>query len=384
MIALTPHDGHALISPSDMGVTAYCSANIRAQHGLPHTGDDNLEGDALHHIGERVLLTGGDVYDHTDTVDDNGTVLTYDMLARVWIYVNYCQSIRTEYSHVEEYIDVPQVHAECGGTPDFWTYDPSANRITIVDYKDGYVPHSPFQHWQMMCYIAGIIKKYYQAIETNLSVRIVIIQPRAFDGEIIKTWDVMASELRPYINTMHNQAHEALSDAPVECAGRHCRYCKARLTCGSFGTTTAGLTEVIIHTSEPLVVTGDTVGRELHWLNYISDLVKYRKSALEAKAEDIIKQGGQVTGFCIGTGRGKLAWKDSTDGLDDTATMYGVDIYKPPVASRKTPTQVKALLKKAGMPAESLDEFTVYHPGGPKLEVDDNRKLTAVFASGGG
>src|SRR5690606_25074571 len=67
--------------------------------------------------------------------------------------------------HYEQRVDIPRVHAECWGTPDFWTaVFPEDERgskryVRVVDYKYGHRFVEVFENLQLAAYASGVLSQ---------------------------------------------------------------------------------------------------------------------------------------------------------------------------------------------------------------------------------
>src|SRR5205085_9695018 len=103
--------------------------------------------------------------------------------------------------HVEGLIEISILHDLNWGTPDAWVYSPRSLTLDVFDFKFGHGFVSEFENWQLIGYAAGFLESLGidghadQALRVNLHV----VQPRAYHrAGPVRTWSVLASDLRPY------------------------------------------------------------------------------------------------------------------------------------------------------------------------------------------
>lgn len=369
---------HSLIPPSDANIWAVCPGSIKMRAGLVDDRQDHLEGSALHEVARTVLN------EHDGTIDgieglpvtiEGGhvVIITRDMLDRVKVYVDFCKRLVSSQSegdrcHVEEKIEIPRIHEKCFGTPDFWKFDQEKKLLTVVDYKDGWGEISPYRNFQLICYVAGIVEKYFRIHENNMKINFVLVQPRTKEVSPIKQWLTSAVNLRAEINLLMNSAHQALSDNPSCTAGKHCKYCLAKFKCESFNTTLDDMVTSVVHSEN----NGSyNLSNRLKFLKVAGDMIKQSIEMEEAKAVHAIQRGDMVGGFTLGTGRPTKKW-NSAPGLDDLADLFGVNVNKSD--ARITPLQSI----KAGIPEAMLKPYIETVPGKVKLiptSLDNARKI---------
>src|ERR1700761_7530512 len=187
---------HARVAPSALAITVPCPASLTMQEQIPAPPDSDaaLEGDVGHKVAltygtfgpamGRKLCPVGTVIKHAGrdwTVDD-------DMVDGALLYAeNVHPAGRFEESVVIS--DLP----ECFGTPDFFKYDTKGGGadgtypvFDIVDYKYGHRAVDPFENFQLMSYLLGVVEqlnKSPQRISEGTEVRFKIVQPRAYHRE---------------------------------------------------------------------------------------------------------------------------------------------------------------------------------------------------------
>jgi len=156
-----------------------------------------------------------------------------DMLEDVRMLVNYVDEIRHEAPDVqlkfEEYLEFPQpiVPAnDCAGIQDIVGHSASLRAGYLIDFKYGAVPVAAENNAQL---VFGAISAFWDAPVDRIT--LAIVQPNAYVGEQIKTWDIRASDLIDEREAVLNSLHAASQpDAPL-IAGDHCYLCPAEPAC---------------------------------------------------------------------------------------------------------------------------------------------------------
>lgn len=356
------------LSPAHAGSWVKCPAYTPSPYEQ-HNGNARYEGLALHDVGAQAAKDRStrmeDFEGTVQIVKGEQVVITFEMLNRVKIYVDYVRSFIN--THIESKIHCSTIHNKCKGIIDSWVYDPKTHHLYVIDYKDGRIEVAATECWQLICYVAGLINKHFQSRENNLKVSLVIVQPRSRENNKVKVWTIYAPYLRTYINILSSAAHDRMSNAPKSRAGLHCIYCGRKINCTSYNVTINNL----IHACEYVDQLYDQ-GEKLSLLQYASKMINMSLNAEEAQALVDIKSGKSIKGFTVGKGRG--SWKVvDRDGVTNIAQLLGVDPHKS--KELLTPTQ----LMNAGIPEEYLDQYTERIPGKNKLVPINQNDVRKIF-----
>lgn len=356
------------LSPAHAGSWVKCPAYMRLPYDLSK-GNNRYEGLALHDVAAQALKDpSSQMQDYSGSiqlVQGEQVVITPEMLSRVKIYIDYMRSFASSY--IESKIHCGCIHDKCNGKIDGWSYIPETHHLIVADYKDGRIEVSPFENWQLICYVAALIYKHFRDREYDLKVSMVIIQPRSREIDKIKYWTVNAPELRGYINILTDSAHNRLSDSPRSCAGEQCRYCSRKTQCTSYNVTIDNL----LHACEYVDQLYDQ-GERLKLLQFASKMISISLDAEEAQALVDLKSGKSIKGFTVGKGRGSWTIKDEK-GVDAVAKLFGVDVHKP--KELITATQIM----NAGVPKEYLEPYTERIPGKSKLIPINEKNVRKIF-----
>ena len=124
-------------------------------------------------------------------------------------------------------------HAGCVG------FALSLATLEVVDYKFGHRFVDEYENDQGIAYTAGIIdhlaelmQKGPGLIDQMIKVNFTVIQPRCFyKGALVRTWSVLASDLRGHINQLAGAAELALMPNPPAVTNSECRDCPGRHAC---------------------------------------------------------------------------------------------------------------------------------------------------------
>lgn len=244
-----------------------------------------------------------------------------------------------EWLHVEQTIAMPHIHPSNGGTPDAWTWVPSTGHIYIWDYKFGFEYVEVVKNWQLINYLAGILKTIpldgYEDQQVTVVFR--IVQPRYYHSAgPVREWKVKASDLRGEINFMKQQYALAESGDATLTTGGHCTYCRARHACPAYNKVAHRVLEYTeLATLE--VLDDASLGIELRILEDGLDRVKSRYESLKADAQARVNAGRAISGWGLEPTYGRKKWTAPADEVAALGDLFGVELRKP--LEVITPTQ---------------------------------------------
>jgi hypothetical protein len=368
---------HSILSPSSAGVWVNCSGSIAMQGYYPQSEDSEAsrEGTAAHELCTHMIFSQGK-YEYEGKVATNGVPFDEDMYDGAMIYATDILSVYNARPHtminVEQKLEAKRVHELNWGTCDASIWDEKAQELFIWDFKYGYGIVDPFENWQLINYAAGLIEKFNIFDDQKVTVRMRICQPRAFAKETTREWKVKLSELRGYINRLHNAAGEALSPNAKCASGSHCHYCTAIHACPA--ALKSGLTlfeaSSLPIPSEP---TNEMLGMQLNIVNRAMEQLKYVQAGIEAQVKAKLQSHQVIPGWTLQEGKGRLTWDKPLEEIFALGDMMGVELRKPTAI---TPTQAKS----AGLDAGLVTVYSAYPSTGVKLVKDTKiNKAKEVF-----
>ena len=388
---------HSILPPSSAGIWGKsdgCTGWVLMSQMYPDVdggnGEDD-EGTAVHEIGESIIkrFAGADFNikpeQYIDTIAANGVVITDEMFEAALMYAeNVGEAMRKHAIFggpnfgIEQKIDVPGVHEYCYGTPDTWWFDEKTGTLYIWDLKFGYIIVEVFENWQLLCYIAGLIThlQINGIAAQHIKVNMRVVQPRAphRDGPI-REWTATLSDLRGYINTMHGNAHKALSNESELRTGSHCRFCSARHACGPALAAGVGLYEAAARPL-PDELTPEQMGLQLKIIKRAIDQLSYIESGYEEQIKNLVARGERVPGWCVETACGRLTWSKPTAEVLALGDMMGKNLRK----SLQPITPAQAISK--GMDESLISSYATKPKRGLKIVPDTNlhNKAKQVFS----
>ena len=291
---------------------------------------EQAEGVAIHaaihaHFDDAVKLS-----------DDNRTTLeASDDAADV---VDFCVQVIHHLTHAqkglpdlyfEQVADYRDDNLEIAARPDLVMFDRKAKKLTVIDYKTGFVPVEAEGNEQLKIYAHAFAAKHNLA---PASIEGVIISPRLTTveyTEIVYDPDFFA-----------NLYTELKKREGRFIVGAHCKNCAALTTCKLFR-------ETAIKYYEPHLRDGLT-SRPEEWQKLIAiarPAKKFFEEILD-EAKNYLEMGGALDGVGLTKSAGKRAWfREITPA--EIADKIGVPVDKlidPPKI--KSPAQAEKLLKK--------------------------------------
>lgn len=300
-----------------------------------------LSAETIAYPDDKDMVDGANLY-AANIVDAVGTPLDTDLFL------------------IEHGIAAPAVHDQSYGTLDFGFI--RGTKATIWDYKYGFATVEAMENWQGLNYAAGL-KQAYPYL-THFEFR--IVQPRSpHAGGAIRKWAFPEIQLDRAVSILAGAATYALDPSmgyPLH-AGRHCRHCSAAHGCQELANATALYVDAA-HGASKFDLDEQSLARELAMLTDAAEMVKFRKTSLEAQAEAHLKAGKLLPGWHLQPKAGRLHWEVSDDAVIEFGRLANVKLHKFAVI---TPTQAK----KEGVPDTVINQLAKRSAGSLKLERDN-------------
>lgn len=340
--------GHSIIPPSSAwiwGAPGGCTGWVTMNLTYPETepSESSLEGEAAHEIGEQLINDGRVGKSNTHTRGDwsgiiasNGELFTDEMFDSAEVYAKHVIKTMRKLSvfgddvHIEESIKCPSIHEHSHGTPDVWLFDEKSLELHVWDFKHGRGVVEAFENWQAINYLSGIldhleVNGYFDQI---IKVFVHIVQPRAYHEEgTVRTWSLVASDLRGYFNQLKGGAEASLNGNAVFKTGSHCKNCPGRHACPA--ALQAGVDLFEASTSvRPVQLDDHNIGVQLSIVERAYEHLKSLRVAYREQIEHKIKSGASVSGWGAKQKPCNLEWSKSEGDIYKLGDMLGLELRK--------------------------------------------------------
>lgn len=330
------------------------------------------EGTTAHWVGEQAMKAiKAEEQDAAfyigKTCPETGMTVTDELAEDVQIYIDEClpKLVMGEHGNVEEEFELFKIHADLGGTCDFWTYHAETKTLYVRDLKFGrgkvvYTTKNP----QLLIYAVGAAvalcrktkaKSFADIIET---LDYGIVQPRA-GGPPVRVETMTGAELENWAKTVLRPAALRTDTDKSLVAGDHCGFCPFLAECPAQSKHSTQLAKVDFSPKMVLPSVNSMTIQQLSDVAIGASLLSDWAEAAKARLAERIKQGEQHPLWKIVSGRpGNRRW--ANDKVKDVLKkMLGDKAFEEP--KLKSPAQVEKLLKTAGIP---LDTSLVVRPEG--------------------
>jgi hypothetical protein len=313
------------------------------------------------------------------TVASNGVTIDEEMREAAQLYTESVLATCGDAElHVEEFLEIPTVHANNKGRMDLWFAQPGI--VHVYELKGGHRFVDEFENYQLINYAEAVLNVLgiNGIADQNTRVVLHVIQPRAYHRRgVDREWSVMACDLRPYVNTLRLMADRAHLEDPPATVNEYCGDCRGRVFCEA-ATSAAYESAERAYSSVPLDISPTSTGAELRMLQRAKIMLDARVSGLEEQAKAQMRMGAHIPFYSLEQGYGRQAWTADAETLKALAAMMGLadaKLFKPAVPV--TPKQAI----KAGLPAEIVGAYSHTPPGEVKLVPADDKKARRIFGA---
>lgn len=384
---------HSRFAPSSMSRTVACSGWVKMSEGIEEIEtEDARQGEAVHWVGESMLnsLKTSEVrvtsHDWIGQTSPNGVVITEDMYDAAYTYyidvaklVNETGTLQSMYA--ETTLAMPEIHQDCWGTPDCFVWDEKTLTLYVWDLKYGHRSVVAYENWQLLAYALGALHIFTNGDpltdRSNIKIKLNVVQPRCFDGQgPYRRWETDSHQLRAYVNNM-NDACIAVDHNPICTVGPHCRDCPGAFRCSALLNASAGSIDLSYQPTKR-EMTNEGLVYELGLLEIALDALKNRQSALEADAEQRLRQGTRIPGLIMTDTFGREGYKLPDDQIIAMGELMGMDFRKP--ATAITPNQARQLMKKNNVDPAVINDYTIKSKTGSKLTREDETRAQHIFS----
>ena len=370
---------HSILPPSGAAAWKLCPLWVHMNQAYPQPDTpESLEGNAAHWVFAE-MLAGRPVSEGTQA--PNGVFITDEMIEGGELVVD---TVRARIPagtvlHVEEPVAIPRIHAQCWGTPDIWAF--YGVTLEVIDYKFGHRFVDEYENDQGVAYTAGIIDHLAEVLgkgagllDQAIKVNFTVIQPRCFyKGAPVRTWSVLASDLRAHTNQLANAAGVALAPNPPAVTNSECGDCPGRHACPALQKAAYHDAEFAVKSS-PVELPPAAASLELKMLERSLERLQARVEGMREAVATYIRQGHAVPFHRAEQGYGRQQWTMPTEQVLAMGSLMGVDLSKPGV---KTPKQAL----KSGVDEAVIKAYSITPLGSIKLVPDNPADARRVFGT---
>lgn len=337
---------HAEVAPSSLARTVACPGSLALSKPFLNSsaGEEADEGDAAHWLA----LEYSEGRRHGLGVKaPNGVEVDADMIAAALLWV-----ATVDPNGVAEIpITIERIHVKCWGTPDRWTFHRPSKVLRVPDFKYGHKYVDPFENWQLIAYIIGLIDLLVMQgfAEDEIRVEPCVIQPRSYHRNgPVQYWRhptgrlLFATEFREFADHARAQVELALTPFAPTKTGEHCYYCPARHVCETLRRGAATLAE-FAGTAQRTDLSSEALGTELAILEDAVKTLNARINGLRPQAEHTVRLGVSVPNYGMEPGQSRLKWAVPVAEVFSAFDAFGFDVRKPVDAI--TPTQARDRFK---------------------------------------
>jgi uncharacterized protein DUF2800 len=382
-----------VLSPSRAARRVACPGSHLLEAKYPNIETEAArEGTAAHWVAAEVLR--GNAMPELGSFTPEGEIVTQEMLDGAELYYDHIRGVfksahppveqesLTKYLHIETERQMPNIHPNCKGTPDCWTYRFFPNEIHLWDYKFGHTPVDPMDNWQLIEYAAGILQylsdiPYAATSEKPIgyAIHFHIVQPRDYrSANKIKTWVVSVEDLEPYFNTLRRAEAAAMESNAICKPSPECNYCSARHACIALRDTALTIADATMQNlSDDL--NDDELGSELRYLEYAQQRLNARITGIKEQVLSQLRNGKRIPFYQLDQGRPRERWTKPPETIAKLGDLFGINLRKIPEVV--TPQQAI----KAGLP-EDITKTNSERPTGEFKVIPINmQKIKKVFST---
>lgn len=329
---------HYVLAASSASVWGNCPGSVVLAAKYPQDATEaTIEGQAAHWCAEQVIAGRRSATSElVGEADPDGTEITEEMAESAAVYVSVVLSdkARTGAESLIEHRVNPRalIHPLNGGTLDFALVDHSAKRVSVYDYKHGFLAVEVQDNLQLVNYAAGLFEELQidPADRNGYAVDFTIVQPRAHHvyGPV-RRCSYPPGGLSRLIAKLQTAAKAAIEKENYTVAGDQCIYCPARARCKSSNRALWSALQAVGSAAE-LDLSSDDLGAYYALVERAKDQISAVKTGLEEEIEALLASGKPVAGYALVSGKGRSRFKGEVTeaGLDKYSRMLGVKLVK--------------------------------------------------------
>ena len=353
------------LRPSSAHIWTQCPGQpTMAGRMPPETPSDAArEGTCAAWVAE-MMLTGQPV----PKQHENGWIVTDDMVSHVTKYVELVRSHGGQIS-VERKVRLNQW---VEGTPDAFAVLDAEGILHADDLKYGFGIVEPYRNPQVSIYVGAILRHLSARGVTIRRVEVGIYQPRAWHpAGVYRTWVCEPHQLMAFVQEIEAAIPATQEANPKLTPGSHCEYCPAAATCPAVAHENYRVYSKVCADTQRHMSQVE-LGEELAFLELAEDMLKARRTAVNAEAEARLKRAQHIPGWHLGERRGNRRF---TVPAKMVRALTGIDPTEPKMV---TPAELE---RKGASPVmvEAITETPII---APKLERIPPGFYNNLFAKG--
>ena len=411
--------GHAPFSPSGFKRKALCPGSHSVERTYPNTSSEAaIDGTHTHKLVEVCLIhnkKNANEYLGTRLIDEEGEFeIKADRIERANVAITYVNNQVTASAYPvlvqaegkldpgslifrDDWYGTGDIGMVCVKDHEEGTVIDPANIqwINVADYKDGAQPVDPFENYQGISYMLGVIAIFNPPFATPI--RFTIIQPKAGG---IKEWDTTVGELMTeWLPKCEQVIVDSLDSNAIRVAGvEQCHYCLHKKKCIErqataihgineamgdiavvtdiqvapaidFTSDTQALAPVVqngIVIPNTLPVIGDMDDDTISSVMLIAPIIRGWLKDLDEEALHRVKEGGRIPLFKLVQKNGRRSWQPE---VGDAAIMK---------ALLAMTANKERIFKKADIVEEKLISFAKVL-GNANLSANQKQRIEKEF-----
>lgn len=335
-----------MLRPSAAHTWVVCHGYAAMRAAYPEAPDESdnevrEDGTAAHWLAQQALAG---IPVAVDAISPNNRVCNEEMHDGVDLYVSTLRELGFDW-HIEERLDLSCIYPGMEGTPDAWCWNPLARKLSVADFKYGFRPVDPFENWQMLCYLEGLLEKL-GLHDWEVTVEFVIVQPRSFHRSgPVRVWRFHALATRALANILKFAAGAAMQPNAACTPNPGCGDCPARHACTALQYSALTALERSFD-GVPLELDSIALGDELRRLEDAAKRMEARITGLQTQAESLLRSGKNVLGYELAASFARERWTDGSEAkVQALAAILGSNVTKPP--KLVTPAQARKVMPPA-------------------------------------
>lgn len=369
---------HSFLPPSGAATWSRCALwpTMNARYPQEDT-QESIEGTAAHWVvSERIA--GRNVTE--GQLAPNGIVITDEMLEGAEL-VHDTVIARFKghpaHPHVEERVSITDIHPDCFGTPDIWSFHYGDGHLEIIDYKFGHGFVDEYFNLQGLLYALGAINALVPRLPgdiENVTVSFTIVQPRCYyRGQPVRTHTYRMLEARTHLLQLVAAAQAATLPQPTSTTNPECDHCPGRHACSALQKAAYSDAEYA-DDRQPVDLSPQAASLELRMLERALSRLEARVDGLRELTLANIKAGKQIPHYKAEPGRPRANWNVPVEQVIAIGQMLGKNLAKSSVV---TPNQAK----KLGIDEAVISAYSVITSGSIKLLPHSDDYARKVFGS---